>query len=86
MLAKQIMLVNVKFFKKIFLVFLILLSTNLFADEKNQIINQLNNLNSLEFTFDQLVWHARDTLNNVRDIQDFSRFLEKDTRPLPSQA
>ena len=38
------------------------------------------------FTFDQLVWHGRDTLNNVRDIQDFSRFLEKDTRPLPSQA
>ena len=37
------------------------------------------------FTFDQLVWHGRDTLNNVRDIKDFSRFLEKDTRPLPSQ-
>ena len=55
MLAKQIMLVNVKFFKKKFLVFLILLSTNLFADEKNQIINQLNNLNSLEFTFNQLI-------------------------------
>ena len=37
------------------------------------------------FTFDQFVWHGRDTLNNVRDIKDFSRFLEKDTRPLPSQ-
>ena len=61
MLAKQIMLVNVKFFKKIFLVFLILLSTNLFADEKNQIINQLNNLNSLEFTFDQLVNEKSET-------------------------
>ena len=55
------MLVNVKFFKKIFLVFLILLSTNLFADEKNQIINQLNNLNSLEFTFDQLVNEKSET-------------------------
>ena len=55
------MLVNVKFFKKKFLVFLILLSTNLFADEKNQIINQLNNLNSLEFTFDQLVNEKSET-------------------------
>jgi outer membrane lipoprotein-sorting protein len=50
------MLVNVKFFKKIFLnsVF-ILVSANLFANEKNQIITQLNNLNSLEFTFNQLI-------------------------------
>ena len=47
------MLVNVKFYK-IFTI-LILLSANLSASEKNQIITQLNNLNSLEFTFDQLV-------------------------------
>ena len=50
------MLVNVKFFKKIFLTsVLVLLSTNLSAIEKNQIITQLNNLNSLEFTFDQSI-------------------------------
>ena len=50
------MLANVKFFKRIFfaLVF-ILLSSNLFANDKDQIITQLNNLNSLEFTFDQLI-------------------------------
>ena len=48
------MLVNVKFFKIIFLVF-ILLSVNLSASEKNQIITQLNNLNSLEFIFDQII-------------------------------
>ena len=48
------MLVNVKFFKKISLIF-ILLSTNLFASEKDQIISQLKNLNSLEFTFEQLI-------------------------------
>ena len=47
------MLVNVKFYK-IFTIF-ILLSVNLSADEKDQIITQLNNLNSLEFTFDQKV-------------------------------
>ena len=47
------MLVNVKFFK-IFIIF-ILVSTNLSANEKDQIIAQLNNLNSLEFTFDQMV-------------------------------
>ena len=56
MLAKQIMLVNVKFFKKKFLVsVLFLLSVNLYADEKNQIITQLSNVSSLEFTFDQLI-------------------------------
>ena len=50
------MLVNVKFFKKIILVsFFLIISTNLSANEKNQIISQLNNLNSLEFTFDQLI-------------------------------
>ena len=50
------MLVNVKFFKKISFTFVfILVSTNLYTSEKNQIITQLNNLNSLEFTFDQLI-------------------------------
>ena len=47
------MLVNVKFYK-IFVIF-ILLSVNLFASEKDQIVAQLNNLSSLEFTFDQTV-------------------------------
>ena len=47
------MLVNVKFFK-IFILF-ILLSANLSANEKNEIISQLNNLNSLEFTFNQII-------------------------------
>ena len=47
------MLVNVKFYK-IFIIF-ILLSVNLSADEKDQIISQLNNLNSLEFTFNQII-------------------------------
>ena len=50
------MLVNVKFFKKIFLTSVFfLLSTNISANEKEQIITQLNNLNSLEFSFDQLI-------------------------------
>ena len=53
MSVKQIMLVNVKFFK--IFTFLILLSTNLYANEKDQIIAQLNSLNSLEFTFDQII-------------------------------
>jgi len=47
------MLVNVKFFK--IFIFFILVSTNLSANEKDQIVAQLNNLNSLEFTFDQMV-------------------------------
>ena len=47
------MLVNVKFYK-IFAIF-ILLSVNLSADEKDQIATQLNNLNSLEFTFNQII-------------------------------
>ena len=47
------MLVNVKFFK-IFLIFFFL-TKNLYANEKDQIINYLNNLNSLEFTFNQLI-------------------------------
>ena len=35
--------------------FFILVSPNLFAFEKNKIIAQLNSLNSLEFTFNQLI-------------------------------
>ena len=50
------MLVNVKFFKKIFsLLFFLLIITSLLANEKGQIVTQLNNLKSLEFTFDQLI-------------------------------
>ena len=50
------MLVNVKYFKKKFLIsFFLLISTSLLANEKDQIVAQLNNLNSLEFTFDQLI-------------------------------
>mgnify|MGYP001478141224 CR=1 FL=1 len=50
------MLVNVKFYKKIFIVSIFLLvSIKLSANEKNQIISKLNSLNSLEFTFDQLI-------------------------------
>ena len=47
------MLVNVKFYKT-FIIF-ILLSVNLSANEKKQIVTQLNNLKSLEFTFNQVV-------------------------------
>ena len=53
MSVKQIMLVNVKFFK--ILTIFILFSVNLSANEKNLIVAQLNNLNSLEFTFDQII-------------------------------
>ena len=50
------MLVNVKFYKKTFLIsFFLLITTSLLANEKDQIIAQLNSLNSLEFTFDQVV-------------------------------
>ena len=50
------MLVNVKFFRIKFLIsFFLLITTSLLADEKDQIIAQLNSLNSLEFTFDQLI-------------------------------
>jgi outer membrane lipoprotein-sorting protein len=45
------MLVNVKFFN--IFIFFILLSANLSADEKDQIVKKLYNLNSLEFTFNQ---------------------------------
>ena len=50
------MLVNVKFFKKTFLIsFFLLITTSLLASEKDQIVAQLNDLKSLEFTFDQLI-------------------------------
>ena len=50
------MLVNVKFFKKTFLISsFLLITTSLLASEKDQIVAQLNSLNSLEFTFDQLI-------------------------------
>ena len=49
------MLANVKFFKNIFFIFLFFVSANLSANEKDQIINQLNNLKTLEFSFYQLV-------------------------------
>ena len=43
-------------FKKLFLIILIVsFSFHLSANEKDQIVTQLNNLNSLEFTFNQLV-------------------------------
>ena len=49
------MLVNVKFYK-IFLIGLFLLfSFNLSANEKTKIISQLKSLNSLEFTFNQII-------------------------------
>ena len=50
------MLVNVKFFKNAVIVLVFFFSSiNLSANEKDQIINQLNNLNSLEFTFNQMI-------------------------------
>jgi len=54
------MLVNVRFFnfllQRFFLVLLFVsLSFNLSANEKDKILYQLNNLNSLEFTFEQLI-------------------------------
>ena len=43
-------------FRKFFLVLLFIsFSFNLFANQKDQIITRLHNLNSLEFTFDQLI-------------------------------
>ena len=54
------MLENVRsfnfFLRKVFLSLLFIsFSFNLSANEKDQILSKLNNLNSLEFTFDQLV-------------------------------
>jgi len=44
------------FFRKFFLVLLFIsFSFNLSANEKDKILHQLHNLNSLEFTFDQLI-------------------------------
>ena len=44
------------FFKKIFIIqVFILISFSSFADEKKEIVTQLNNLTSLEFTFNQIV-------------------------------
>ena len=44
------------FFKNFFIISLLIsFSVNLFADEKSQIVDQLNKLNSLEFTFNQLI-------------------------------
>ena len=43
------------FKKNLAVIIFILFSFNLFADEKNQIIANLNNLDSLEFTFNQLI-------------------------------
>ena len=55
------MLVNVKFFKKKFLItFFLFITTSLLANEKDEIVAQLNSLNSLEFTFDQLINEKRE--------------------------
>ena len=43
------------FKKNLLILIFILFSFNLLANEKDQIISQLKNLNSLEFTFDQLI-------------------------------
>ena len=50
------MLVNVMFFKNAVIVLVFFFSSiNLSANEKDQIINQLNNLNCLEITFNQMI-------------------------------
>jgi len=49
------MLVNVKFYKTFLITLFFLFSSNLEANNKSKIIMQLENLNSLEFTFSQLV-------------------------------
>ena len=49
------MLVNVKFYKFFFIILIFFLALNLNANEKNKIITQLKNINSLEFTFNQIV-------------------------------
>jgi outer membrane lipoprotein-sorting protein len=55
LLAKQTMLVNVKFYKILTIALSFLFSSNLNANEKSKILNQLENLNSLEFTFTQII-------------------------------
>ena len=49
------MLVNVKFYKFFFIILIFLFTLNVNANEKNKIITQLKNINSLEFTFDQII-------------------------------
>ena len=49
------MLVNVKFYKIFFVSLSLLFSFSLNANEKNKIISQLKSLNSLEFTFNQVI-------------------------------
>ena len=49
------MLVNVKFYKNFLVIIFFLFSFNLNASEKDKILIQLVNLNSLEFTFDQRI-------------------------------
>jgi outer membrane lipoprotein-sorting protein len=53
--VKQIMLVNVKFYKIFLITLFCLFSFNLKANDRNKILTQLKNLNSLEFTFEQLI-------------------------------
>jgi outer membrane lipoprotein-sorting protein len=45
----------VKFYKIFFTILFFLFSLNLYANDKNKILAQLENINSLEFTFDQLI-------------------------------
>ena len=49
------MLVNVKFCKKFLVGLFLLFSFDLSANEKTKIISQLKSLNSLEFTFNQII-------------------------------
>ena len=49
------MLVNVKLYKICLFGLFLLFSFNLSANEKTKIINQLKSLNSLEFTFNQII-------------------------------
>ena len=49
----------------------LLISTSLFADKKDQIISQLNKINSLEFIFDQLVNEKLEFSLDKQMIEDF---------------
>ncbi len=49
------MLVNVKFYKFFLISYFIFFSFNLNANEKKKIMSQLKSLNSLEFTFNQII-------------------------------
>ncbi|MDA8822600.1 hypothetical protein N9N34_02600, partial [Candidatus Pelagibacter bacterium] len=44
-----------KFYKKFLITSFFLFSFNLYANEKSKILSQLENLNSLEFTFNQFI-------------------------------